>query len=152
MDWLLRWQLFLSIMFQHCVKQVFSAMLQVNAVLFYISSAVFLIMCGLVCGTINALFIDLYYTAQQFSLHNYSYQVLCNFSDSDLSHIHANCHTAVKMALTLLDYLFDRDTQAISNLSGTGKHSKQQLDPLMIYGIQCWCHFCYHYFLVTYLF
>jgi hypothetical protein len=41
------------------------------------------------------------------------------------------------MALTMMDYLFDRDTQAVSNLSGTGKHCKQQLDPLMIYGIQC---------------
>ena len=41
------------------------------------------------------------------------------------------------MALTLLDYLFDRDTQAASNLSGMGKHGKKQLDPLMIYGIRC---------------
>lgn len=41
------------------------------------------------------------------------------------------------MALTLLDYLFDRDTQAASNLSGQGKHGKKQLDPLMIYGIRC---------------
>ena len=41
------------------------------------------------------------------------------------------------MALTLLDYLFDRETQAYSNLSGLGKHGKKQLDPLMIYGIRC---------------
>lgn len=41
------------------------------------------------------------------------------------------------MALSLLDYLFDRDTQATSNLSGQGRHGKKQLDPLMIYGIRC---------------
>lgn len=41
------------------------------------------------------------------------------------------------MALTLLDYLFHREVQAMSNLSGQGKHGKKQLDPLMIYGIRC---------------
>ncbi|XP_013409279.1 protein BANP isoform X1 [Lingula anatina] len=56
---------------------------------------------------------------------------------SDLLHVHSNCRTAEKMALTLLDYLFDRETQASSNLSGMGKHGKKQLDPLMIYGIRC---------------
>ena len=56
---------------------------------------------------------------------------------SDLLHINVNCRTPEKMALTLLDYLFDRDTQAISNLSGQGRHGKRQLDPLMIYGIRC---------------
>ncbi|XP_069112865.1 protein BANP-like [Argopecten irradians] len=56
---------------------------------------------------------------------------------SDLLHIHSNCRTAEKMALTMLDYLFDRETQASSNLSGMGKHGKRQLDPLMIYGIRC---------------
>ena len=56
---------------------------------------------------------------------------------SDLLHIHSNCRTPEKMALTLLDYLFDRETQAVSNLSGQGKHGKKQLDPLMIYGIRC---------------
>lgn len=56
---------------------------------------------------------------------------------SDLLHIHSNCRTAEKMALTMLDYLFDRETQASSNLSGMGKHGKKQLDPLMIYGIRC---------------
>lgn len=56
---------------------------------------------------------------------------------SDLLHVHSNCRTPEKMALTLLDYLFDRDTQAASNLSGMGKHGKKQLDPLMIYGIRC---------------
>lgn len=48
------------------------------------------------------------------------------------------------MALTLLDYLFDRETQACSNLSGMGKHGKKQLDPLMIYGI--WCKFNFFIF------
>lgn len=56
---------------------------------------------------------------------------------SDLLHVHSNCRTAEKMALTMLDYLFDRETQASSNLSGMGKHGKKQLDPLMIYGIRC---------------
>ncbi|KAF6019716.1 BANP [Bugula neritina] len=56
---------------------------------------------------------------------------------SDLLHIHSNCRTPEKMALTLLDYLFDREIQATSNLSGTGKHGKKQLDPLKIYGIRC---------------
>ncbi|KAK2184199.1 hypothetical protein NP493_278g02024 [Ridgeia piscesae] len=56
---------------------------------------------------------------------------------SDMLHITSNCRTAEKMGLTLLDYLFDRDMQACSNLSGMGKHGKKQLDPLMIYGIRC---------------
>jgi len=41
------------------------------------------------------------------------------------------------MSLLLLDYLFDRDTQAVSNVSGTGKLGKHRLDPLFMYGIQC---------------
>lgn len=41
------------------------------------------------------------------------------------------------MALTLLDYIFHREVQAVSNLSGQGKHGKKQLDPLMIYGVRC---------------
>ncbi|MED6290593.1 hypothetical protein CHARACLAT_014676, partial [Characodon lateralis] len=52
-------------------------------------------------------------------------------------YISTNCRTAEKMALTLLDYLFHREVQAMSNLSGQGKHGKKQLDPLMIYGIRC---------------
>jgi len=52
-------------------------------------------------------------------------------------HIESNCRTAEKMALALLDYLFDRDTQACSNLSGMGKHGKKKLDPLFIYGLRC---------------
>ncbi|KAL3859887.1 hypothetical protein ACJMK2_010073 [Sinanodonta woodiana] len=64
-------------------------------------------------------------------------RVRCHVTPSDLLHIHSNCRTPEKMALTLLDYLFDRETQASSNLSGMGKHGKKQLDPLMIYGIRC---------------
>ncbi|XP_037307691.2 protein BANP isoform X1 [Pungitius pungitius] len=58
-------------------------------------------------------------------------------SPADMLHITTNCRTAEKMALTLLDYLFHREVQALSNLSGQGKHGKKQLDPLMIYGIRC---------------
>lgn len=64
-------------------------------------------------------------------------RVRAKISPSDLLHIHSNCRTPEKMALALLDYLFDRNTQASSNLSGMGKHGKKQLDPLMIYGIRC---------------
>lgn len=64
-------------------------------------------------------------------------KVRTHISPTDLFHINTTCHTAEKMALTLLDYLFDRETQACSNISGTGKHKKKQLDPLMIYGIRC---------------
>ncbi|XP_052815073.1 protein BANP-like [Mya arenaria] len=68
---------------------------------------------------------------------NVEMRVRCPITPSDLLHIHSNCRTPEKMALTLLDYLFDRETQAMSNLSGQGKHGKKQLDPLMIYGIRC---------------
>ncbi|XP_069037341.1 protein BANP [Lepisosteus oculatus] len=64
-------------------------------------------------------------------------RVRCPISSNDMLHISTNCRTAEKMALTLLDYLFHREVQAISNLSGQGKHGKKQLDPLMIYGIRC---------------
>ncbi|XP_042196329.1 protein BANP [Callorhinchus milii] len=56
---------------------------------------------------------------------------------ADMLHVATVCRTAEKMALTLLDYLFHREIQAVSNLSGQGKHGKKQLDPLMIYGIRC---------------
>ncbi|KAH9507749.1 hypothetical protein Btru_053631 [Bulinus truncatus] len=69
--------------------------------------------------------------------HNPEMRVRVPITPSDLLHVHSNCRSAEKMALTLLDYLFDRDTQAASNLSGQGKHGKKQLDPLMIYGIRC---------------
>ncbi|XP_062817710.1 protein BANP isoform X2 [Anolis carolinensis] len=64
-------------------------------------------------------------------------RVRCPITAADMLHISTNCRTAEKMALTLLDYLFHREIQAISNLSGQGKHGKKQLDPLMIYGIRC---------------
>ncbi|XP_009978877.1 PREDICTED: protein BANP isoform X5 [Phaethon lepturus] len=64
-------------------------------------------------------------------------RVRCPITPADMLHISTNCRTAEKMALTLLDYLFHREIQAISNLSGQGKHGKKQLDPLMIYGIRC---------------
>ncbi|XP_041651859.1 protein BANP isoform X2 [Cheilinus undulatus] len=64
-------------------------------------------------------------------------RVRCPVSPADMIHITSNCRTAEKMALTLLDYLFHREVQAMSNLSGQGKHGKKQLDPLMIYGIRC---------------
>ncbi|TRZ02519.1 hypothetical protein DNTS_026574 [Danionella cerebrum] len=68
---------------------------------------------------------------------NAEMRVRCPVSPADMLHISTNCRTAEKMALTLLDYLFHRETQAVSNLSGQGKHGKKQLDPLMIYGIRC---------------
>ncbi|KAG5839694.1 protein BANP isoform X1 [Anguilla anguilla] len=68
---------------------------------------------------------------------NVEMRVRCPVSPADMLHISTNCRTAEKMALTLLDYLFHREIQAVSNLSGQGKHGKRQLDPLMIYGIRC---------------
>jgi len=56
---------------------------------------------------------------------------------SQLERINLSCTSTVKMSLMLLDYLFDRDTQAVSSVSGTGKLGKQRLDPLLMYGIQC---------------
>ncbi|XP_078690177.1 protein BANP-like isoform X2 [Branchiostoma floridae x Branchiostoma belcheri] len=68
---------------------------------------------------------------------NIEMRVRCPITPSDLLHIHQTCRTAERMALILLDYLFDRETQAMSNISGMGRHGKKQLDPLMIYGIRC---------------
>lgn len=68
---------------------------------------------------------------------NAEMRVRCPVPPADMLHITTNCRTAEKMALTLLDYLFHREVQAMSNLSGQGKHGKKQLDPLMIYGIRC---------------
>ncbi|AWP08664.1 putative protein BANP [Scophthalmus maximus] len=68
---------------------------------------------------------------------NAEMRVRCPVSPADMLHVSSNCRTAEKMALTLLDYLFHREVQAMSNLSGQGKHGKKQLDPLMIYGIRC---------------
>ncbi|XP_067001824.1 protein BANP isoform X2 [Anabrus simplex] len=64
-------------------------------------------------------------------------RVRCPITPAKLLNINMCCQTPEKMAITLLDYLFSRDTLAVSNLSGKGKHNKKQLDPLMIYGIQC---------------
>ncbi|XP_053304726.1 protein BANP [Spea bombifrons] len=77
---------------------------------------------------------------------NAEMRVRCPISSADMLHISTNCRTAEKMALTLLDYLFHREIQAISNLSGQGKHGKKQLDPLMIYGIRC---HLFHKFRIT---
>ncbi|KAI4894579.1 hypothetical protein NFI96_018799, partial [Prochilodus magdalenae] len=73
-------------------------------------------------------------------------RVRCPVSAADMLHISSNCRTPEKMALTLLDYLFHREVQAVSNLSGQGKHGKKQLDPLMIYGIRC---HLFHKFTIT---
>jgi len=54
-----------------------------------------------------------------------------------LERINLSCTSPVKMSLLLLDYLFDRDTQAVCNVSGSGKLGKRRLDPLLMYGIQC---------------
>ena len=55
----------------------------------------------------------------------------------ELDNINITCSTAEKMALSLLDNLFTRETLAESNLTGKGKHKKKQLDPLLIFGIYC---------------
>ncbi|CAL1299890.1 unnamed protein product [Larinioides sclopetarius] len=68
-------------------------------------------------------------------------RVRCHITPTELFHIHATCTTAEKMALTLLDYLFDRETQACSNISGMGKHKKKQLNPLYVYGMKCHLNF-----------
>ncbi|XP_049527687.1 protein BANP-like isoform X2 [Dermacentor silvarum] len=58
-------------------------------------------------------------------------------SPEDLEMLNRTCTTPEKMALTLLDFLFDREVQASSNISGTGRHGKRQLDPLRIFAIKC---------------
>ena len=55
----------------------------------------------------------------------------------ELDNINITNTAPEKMALTLLDHLFSRDTLAESNLTGKGKHKKKQLDPLFIFGIYC---------------
>lgn len=50
----------------------------------------------------------------------------------DLIYVNTTCSTPEKMALTLLDYLFTRETLAVSNLSGKSKLGKKKLDPLMV--------------------
>lgn len=56
----------------------------------------------------------------------------CILHSSQLIHINTVCTTPEKMAIVLLDYLFSQETQAKSNLSGKGKHFKEQLDPLKV--------------------
>ncbi|CAN7992101.1 unnamed protein product [Ixodes hexagonus] len=64
-------------------------------------------------------------------------------SPTDLDMLNRTCTTPEKMALTLLDFLFDREVQATSNISGTGRHGKHQLDPLRVFGIRC--HLVYQF-------
>nr|XP_054748298.1 protein BANP-like [Lytechinus pictus]XP_054748299.1 protein BANP-like [Lytechinus pictus]XP_054748300.1 protein BANP-like [Lytechinus pictus] len=64
-------------------------------------------------------------------------RVRCNINPTEMVHIMNMYKSADKLALKLLDFLFDKETQAVSNLSGTGKHKKKKLDPLLIYGIHC---------------
>lgn len=70
-------------------------------------------------------------------------RVRCKIKPRDLREINKNCSTPEKLALTLLDHLFDKDTQACSNISGLGKHKKSQLNPFLIHGIKChlMCYF-----------
>ncbi|KAG8196219.1 hypothetical protein JTE90_007944 [Oedothorax gibbosus] len=79
---------------------------------------------------------------------NLQCRVRCHIQPTDMYHLHSVCTTAEKMALTLLDFLFDRETQASSNISGTGKHKKKQLDPLLIYGMKC--HLKYYFNITEY--
>lgn len=70
-------------------------------------------------------------------------RVRCPISEEDVIYINTRCSTPEKMAITLLDYIFPRETLAVSNLSGKSKLGKKQLDPLMIYGIKC--HLMHHF-------
>lgn len=61
----------------------------------------------------------------------------------NLVDVNCRCRTAEKMALTLLDLLFSKETLSTSNISGKSKLGKKKLDPLMIYGIKC--HLVHHF-------
>ncbi|KAG1675013.1 Protein FAM92A-A [Nymphon striatum] len=63
-------------------------------------------------------------------------RVRCAISPTELEKINISLKTPEKMAVKLLDYLFDRDTLATSNISGASKHGKKQLCPLSMYGIK----------------
>lgn len=65
-----------------------------------------------------------------------NFRVRCPIKPEDLEFANNNSTSAEKMALLLLDYLFTREEQACSNISGTGKHGKKQLDPIKILGIK----------------
>ncbi|KAL2093729.1 hypothetical protein ACEWY4_011041 [Coilia grayii] len=60
---------------------------------------------------------------------NAEMRVRCPISAADMLHISTNCRTAEKMALTLLDYLFHREVQAMSNLSGPGQARQEAAGP-----------------------
>ncbi|KAF0310017.1 Protein BANP [Amphibalanus amphitrite] len=64
-------------------------------------------------------------------------RVRCKIHPLEMTRLSRHCLSAEKLAVTLLDHLFSRETLAESNISGRGKHCKKQLDPLMIYGIYC---------------
>lgn len=71
-------------------------------------------------------------------------RVRVHIKEADLKQLRLSCTSPEKMALSLLDYLFDRETQANSNLSGTSKHGKKQLDPVKIFGIRCHLEYLYN--------
>ncbi|OQR68140.1 protein BANP-like [Tropilaelaps mercedesae] len=54
-----------------------------------------------------------------------------------LLNANSTCRSPEKMALKLLDLLFDREVQANGNISGSSKYGKQKLNPVFIYGILC---------------
>jgi len=64
-------------------------------------------------------------------------RVRVKITEHEMDNLNIHCTTPEKMALTLLESLFSRDTLAQSNLTGRGKHKKKQLDPLLIFGIFC---------------
>ena len=64
-------------------------------------------------------------------------RVRVKINELEMDNLNTHCTTPEKMALTLLESLFSRDTLAQSNLTGRGKHKKKQLDPLLIFGIFC---------------
>ena len=70
-------------------------------------------------------------------------RVRCNIPPGMLDQMRVSSPTAEKLALSLVDNLFSQETLANSNLSGRSRQDKQQLDPLLIYGIHC--HLLYHF-------
>ena len=70
-------------------------------------------------------------------------RVRVKMTRAEMDNLTNHCNTPEKMALTLLEILFSRETLAQSNLTGRGKHKKKQLDPLLIFGI--FCHLKYRF-------
>merc|ERR1719474_631815 len=68
-------------------------------------------------------------------------RVRVKLTELEMDNLNTHCTTPEKMALTLLESLFTRETLAQSNLTGKGKHKKKQLDPLLIFGIFCHLRF-----------